>query len=720
MFRSLGRFTHRRRWWVVGAWVLILAIGIVSSGPLGSRVSADFVGSDRIESARVLQRIEAESATGGEIAIVIDGVLVEAAASAPAVTAQLDRIAGIEGVVAVTDPWRAELPDLVATDGRAAVAVVSFANGLDPAEEEVLADEIVELSHRLVDDGVADEVLVGGEPIVLQEFEQQAEQDLRRGETIALPIALIAMVFIFGGFRAAGMPLAVAAAGFLTSMIALLGATFVLDQVSVFAINVVSMLGIGLGIDYGLLLVSRFREERGRGLAVDEAVETTVATAGVTVLFSAMTVAVAMSGMFVFGEPIMTSFGVGGLSAVVFSMTAAITLLPALLAIFGTKIKPATIREETDGFFFRLSKTVQRFALPVVVLVSIGLAVLALPFLDARLENGDARSLPRGSEARDVALTLADRFPARGAEPVVVFADAAADSAEWAVFQEVVASRPDVAGLAVRSGFDPAVTVLDVVPTGESQDALAQNLVTELREIPAEFAFEVGGVAANTLDTNQMISQRIPYAVGVVVAATFVLLFMMTGSIAIPIKAVVMNMLSLGASFGALVWIFQDGNLSGLLGFEPVGSVDLWMPTIIFLFAFGLSMDYEVFLLSRVKEIHDRTGDNDLAVSLGLQRTGRIITSAAALIVVVFAGFAAGDVLTIKQLGIGLALAVIVDATIVRTLLVPATMKLLGDWNWWAPDPLRRFHDRFGLHEPTELVEWADDTADEDREPVLV
>lgn len=722
MFRSLGRFTHRRRWWVVGAWVLVLAIGIVSSGLLDNRVSAEFVGSDRIESARVLQRIEAESATGGDIAIVIDGVPIEDATFVSNVTAQLDRIAEVEGVVAVIDPWRADLPDLVATDRRGALAVVSFTNGLDPEEEEALADQIIELSHQLVDDGVAAEVLVGGEPIVLQEFEQQAEQDLRRGETIALPVALFAMVLIFGGFRAAGMPLAVAAAGFLTSMISLLGATFVLDQVSVFAINVVSMLGIGLGIDYGLLLVSRFREERGRGLSVEQAVENTVATAGVTVLFSAMTVAVAMSGMFVFGEPIMTSFGVGGLSAVIFSMTAAITLLPALLAIFGAKIKPATIREETNGFFFRLSSTVQRFALPVVVLVSIGLAVLALPFLDARLENGDARSLPRSSEARDAALTLAERFPARGAEPVVVFADISAASPDWASFEADVAARSDVAGLVVRSGFDPSVTVLDVVPTGTSQDDVAQSLVTELRETPAEFAFEVGGVAANTLDTNEMIKQRIPYAVGVVVAATFVLLFMMTGSIAIPIKAVVMNMLSLGASFGALVWIFQDGHLSGLLGFDPVGSVDLWMPTMIFLFAFGLSMDYEVFLLSRVKEIHDKTGDNDLAVSLGLQRTGRIITSAAALIVVVFAGFATGEVLTIKQLGIGLALAVIVDATIVRSLLVPATMKLLGEWNWWAPAPMRRFHDRFGLHEPAELVDFGqlDEAAEEDREPVLV
>ncbi len=720
MFRSIGRFAHRRRWWVVGAWVLVIAIGVVSSGPLGTRVSAEFAGSDRIESARVLKRVQEESVTGGDIAIVIDGVASDS--ENPEVLRRLDRIAAIDGVVSVVDPWRVEVPDLVATDRDAALVVVSFANGLDTETEEALIDEVVDVAHELAADGPATEVLVGGEPIVLLEFEQQAEEDLRRGEMIALPIALLAMVVVFGGFRAAGMPLAVAAAGFTTSMIALLGATFVLDQVSVFAINVVSMLGIGLGIDYGLLLVSRFREERGRGRSVADAVEATVATAGVTVLFSAMTVAVAMSGMLVFGEPIMTSFGVGGLSAVIFSLIAAVTLLPALLSIFGEKIRPAMPRNETNGLFFRLSNAVQRFALPVVVLVSIGLAVLALPFLGARLENGDARSLPRSSEARAAALTLAERFPARGSEPVVVFADTSADSAEWTAFEATVAARPDVAGHSIRPGFVEQVVVFDVVPTGESQGDVAQSLVTDLREMSPGFAFDVGGVAANTLDTNRMIGDRLPYAAGVVVAATFVLLFLMTGSIAIPIKAIVMNMLSLGASFGALVWIFQDGNLSGLLGFDPVGSVDLWMPTLIFLFAFGLSMDYEVFLLSRVKEIHDRTGDNDLAVSLGLQRTGRIITSAAALIVVVFAGFAAGEVLTIKQLGVGLALAVIVDATIVRSLLVPATMRLLGEWNWWAPAPLRRFHDRFGFQEPAEHVDLVSDdpTVDDARAPALV
>ena len=699
MFRSIGSAVYRRRWWVIGAWLLAVVAGVVAAGPLADRLSAGFDGSDRLESARVLHRIEDLSPTGGDIAIVIDGV--DTSGPPPAdITTLLDDLARTPGVVSVVDPWTTGAEDLAATDGQAALVAVSFTNGLDESAEHELADTVTELAHRVEAGSGATTVEVGGVPIVQQEFETQAERDLLRGEAIALPVALVAMVFIFGGLRAAAMPLAVSIGAYLTAGIALLGATYLLDSVSVFALNVVSMLGIGLGIDYGLLLVSRFREERGQGATVREAVETTVATAGVTVVFSALTVAVAMSGMFVFADPTMTSFGVAGLSAVMLSMVAALTLLPALLAVLGARIKPARVVATETGGFYRLSKLVQRFAIPVVIVVAGGLALLATPFLDANLENGDARSLPRSSEARAAALTLAERFPARGAEPIVVIADAAASSPEGQAWVATLAGMDGVAGFQARPGFAGDVLVVDVVPEGTSQGDTALDLVRAIRDQPASFDVEVGGTAAETLDVREMIGNRIPIAIGVVVAATFVLLFLMTGSVAIPIKAVIMNMLSLGASFGALVWVFQDGNLSGLLAFDPVGSIDLWLPTIIFLFAFGLSMDYEVFLLSRIKEIHDRTGDNAEAVAQGLQHTGRIITSAAFLIVVVFAGFAAGETLTIKQLGVGLALAVVVDATVVRSLLVPATMKLLGRWNWWAPAPLRRFHARFGLHEP--------------------
>jgi RND superfamily putative drug exporter len=258
---------------------------------------------------------------------------------------------------------------------------------------------------------------------------------------------------------------------------------------------------------------------------------------------------------------------------------------------------------------------------------------------------------------------------------------------------------PGVAGTAIRPDTPPGLTVVDVTPTGTSQGAQASDLVARLRGAQPTFDTEVGGIAAELIDIKARLAERLPWAALLVIVATLVLLFLMTGSVIVPIKAVVMNILSLCASFGALAWIFQEGHLAGALGFDSVGALDLWMPVLILIFAFGLSMDYEVFLLSRIKEVHDETGDNDVAVAVGLQRSGRIITSAAVLIVIVFAGFAAGEVLAIKQLGVGLAIAVLVDANIVLMLLVPATMKLLGERNWWAPAPLRRFHQRFGLHE---------------------
>ena len=273
------------------------------------------------------------------------------------------------------------------------------------------------------------------------------------------------------------------------------------------------------------------------------------------------------------------------------------------------------------------------------------------------------------------------------------------DDPDFEAWLADVSATDDVVGVSARPGTPPGLTVVDLVPAGTSQGDEATSVASAIRASAPAFDIQVGGPAAELIDVKHKLGARLPLAAAVVVLATLVLLFMMTGSLIIPVKAVLMNILSLGASLGALAWIFQEGHLSGLLGFDSVGALDLWMPVLILIFAFGLSMDYEVFLLSRIKEVHDQTGDNDLAVAVGLQRSGRIITSAAALIVVVFAGFATGEVLAVKELGVGLAIAVVIDATLVRALLVPATMKLLGERNWWAPPALRRFHDRYGLHE---------------------
>jgi putative drug exporter of the RND superfamily len=693
MFQSVSEFVVRRRRAVMAIWVAVIVAGLVAGGGVMSRLSPSFDGDASMESVQVMERLEELGFSGLDAVAIVEGDADDPAVRSD-VEAAADDIAAIDGVTSVMTYWSTGLDALVSTDGTSSIVVVSASPHVAEDEVAAVADAVVERLHDID----AGDVTVGGAMVISEEFREAAEKDLQRGEAIALPIALVAMVVIFGGVLAAGLPLLVALSSVLVSMIVLLGATGVMD-VSVFSINVVTMLGIGLGIDYGLLVVSRFREERAAGLSVEAAVERTVVTAGSTVAFSALTVAVALSGLFVFEDAVFRSFGVAGIGVVLISMAAAVTLLPAVLASTGHRIKPAPVRTGTEGFFFRLSQRVQRRAVPVVVIVGVGLATLAAPFLGANFENGDARSLPRSSESRAVALRLADEYPSHGADPLTVIADVDPAAPELTAWTEDLAARPDVADVSVRSGTPAGVSVIDVVPAGGSQDDAAQALAMDLRAQDLAFDTQVGGTAASLIDFKDSILERLPYALAVIALATFVLLFLMTGSVAVPIKAIVMNLLSLGASFGGLIWVFQDGHLSGLLGFDPIGSVDTFMPVLIFIFAFGLSMDYEVFLLSRIKEVYDETGDNDLSVSIGLQRSGRIITSAAFLIVVVFAGFAAGEVLTIKQLGFGLALAVIVDATIVRSLLVPATMRLLGDWNWWAPAPLRRIHQRWGISE---------------------
>ena len=706
MMSSLASFVVRRRRAVITFWiVLLLATATVGSAAF-SVLSSDFGAGPGTESGRVTERLDDLAETGGEIAIIADGIDIDDPATAAALTDGLQKVAAIDGVVAVVDPWSAPIDALRASDGRAALAVVTITGGLDEEAELELAHEITDVARDLD----APEILVGGNVLVGEQFATASENDLLRGEAIALPIAFVAMIFLLGGLRAGALPFLVALAGVITSLAVLVAAT-TLGNVSIFSINVVNMLGIGLGIDYGLLMINRFREERGLGRDLHDAVTRTVSTAGTTVVFSALTVAAAMCGLFVFGVPMLSSFGIAGLGVVLLCMSAAITLLPATLAAVGGKIRPSAPTADVEGRFYRLTRWVQSHAVAVGAAAVVFLVLLGVPFLSARFEIGDARTLPRSSEVRDVALTLGDRFPARGTDPVTVIADTDPDDAEFVAWLEDAEAMSGVAGVSVRPDTPAGVSVVDITPVGTSQGPEASELVAQLRDTQPTFDKDVGGIAAELIDVKARLSERLPYAALLVVTTTLVLLFLMTGSVMVPIKAVAMNILSLTASFGALAWIFQEGHLSGPLAFDSVGALDLWMPILILIFAFGLSMDYEVFLLSRIKEVHDETGDSDLAVAVGLQRSGRIITAAAVLIVIVFMGFAAGEVLAIKQLGVGLAIAVLVDATIVRTLLVPATMKLLGERNWWAPAPLRRFHQRFGLHEAPSATHVTEPTA---------
>jgi len=694
MLARIARFSLRHRRLVAAAWVVLFAAGIALGSGVFERLDPDVGDVAGTESALAEARLDALDPGGESIAAVADGIDPRDPAVAASLRATAGRLRAIPGVAEVADPVTTPVPELVAADGRAVLVAVELAPGLgeDRFDQAV---EAAEAELRRLD---APRVLVGGGPLQDREFEDQVGSDLARAELLSMPVVLVLLLVIFGGIVAAGLPVLVALVGVAGTLLALLGISSV-TEVSVYSVNVVTMLGLGLAVDYALLLVSRFREERAtRDLPA--AVEAAAATAGRTVVFSGLTVAASLAGLLVFADPFLRSMAYGGGAVVLIDMLAAVTLLPALLGMWGHRIRPAPPRAPSGGLFASVSRVVQRRALVIVVAVAVPLVVAATPFLHARYQQPDAGFLPEGAESRELVETLQARFaPAVWVEPLVVVADAGAGEAALDAYARTVAGLEGVRAVGEPRALDGGVHVLEVLPEGSGTDAAASRLVGDVRSVAAPFPVQVTGDAAELADYQATIRDRLPLAVALVVLATFVLLFLFTGSVVVPVKAIVMNVLSLGATFGALVWVFQDGHLAGLLGAEGSGALDPTVPVLTFAITFGLSMDYEVFLLSRIKEAWDETGDNDQAVALGLQRSGRIVTSAALLLVVVYAGFMAAGMLTIKQIGLGTVLAVLLDATVVRMLLVPATMKLMGRWNWWAPGPLRRLHRRVGLAE---------------------
>jgi RND superfamily putative drug exporter len=543
--------------------------------------------------------------------------------------------------------------------------------------------------------------------------------DIARAETISLPVLAVLLVIIFGSFAAAGLPLAVGVVAILGSFAALRGFSMVTD-VSIFAVNVVTIIGLGLAIDYGLFMVSRFREEIRRQPDTETALARTMATAGRTVAVSGVTVAISLAGLLIFPQVFLRSMGFGGMSAVLMAMLAALTLLPALLAMLGPKVDALSVRpwlrrvfhrrprvaDDGHGAWARIAHSVMRRPVVYTVVVTGVLVTLALPFLRVEFGGIDERALPAGTESRVVSETIEADFPAseRGPIDAIVRLPDAVDSptggAALQAYVDDVAAVPGVAGVSVTD-VEGSTARVDVAYAGDPLSTEARDLVGQLRAVPAPEGGDVlvGGPTAVLADLLDSLGSLLPWMALFVVATTFVLLFLAFGSIVLPVKAVVMNVLSLGASFGALVWIFQDGNLSGFLDFTPTGFVEATQPILVLAIVFGLSMDYEVFLMSRIREEYDRTGDNTTAVATGLQRTGGIITSAALLLLVVIGAFSLSGITFIKMIGVAMLIAIVVDATVVRILLVPATMRLLGRANWWAPGPLGRLYARYGIRE---------------------
>lgn len=738
VFARLGRtVAHRPRLTIVVWLVLtVLGYGLAVQGLHGEdlfdRVATGAPAVPGAESTQGQDLLAAERTTGPVVTLVLTGVDPTDGDLDEALSTTREDLLAIEGVGSVFDPLA--LPDgaenpaaapLVARDGDGFLVVVELAPDLT-ADERTSALAAVEERLRAAPAdlrAVAPDVrgVVGADHLVVDEITQQVEDDLRTGELVALPIALLVMVVVFGGFLAAGMPLAGAIASIAGGLAALLGLTYVMD-VDASVVNVVTVLGLGLSIDYGLLVVSRFREElhrlvdedggaasrrrRGDGPVV-AAVERTMATAGRTVVFSAVTVAVSIAGLLVFRPEVLRAVGAGGVAVVLVAVATAVTLVPALLTLAGRRlVRPGLLaglpglRRASDvrhdeGAFSALATRVQRRPW-WVLLASVGLlALLATPVLRMDLRISGLELLPAGSTQREYVADLEENYPAASAPAVTVVAAASlTDVTAWA---EDVAALPGVAAVDPPTALGSYVVLGVRAATDDPGGPVAADVVREVRALDPGFDRWVVGQAAAQIDFTQALVDRAPWALGVVGLATFVLLFLMTGSVVLPVKALLTNALSILAALGVLVWVFQDGHLESVLRFESAGGIETYVLALVAAFAFGLAMDYELFLLARVKELHDEGRPTQEAVRLGLQRSGRIITSAAAIIIVVFAGFVAGDLLVIKQVGFALAFAVLLDATLVRLFLVPATMTVLGRACWWAPAPLRRLHERAGL-----------------------
>jgi len=762
MFAAWGRFVYRHRWPTLVASAVLLGISLAlvhaggtltSGGPVASHLEASQAGSLVTSELGVAKRT-----SNFDLIFRSSTLMVSDPAYKQAVTDAIAPLQGDSRISSITTPYDTANPRIAAAftskDGHEALVSVELYSGGQQSwkDYDALRAEVHSSTLSVIGTGFVP---------VNAAFNKTLENDLQRAEVITLPVTLILLILIFASVVAAGLPLGV---GVLTIVGGLAGTYFLnrFTDVSQYALNIVTLIGLGVSIDYSLFVVNRFRDELASGASREDAISTTIATAGRAITFSGLTVAVGLSAMLFFQGTFMASMGAAGTIVVGIAILYGLTFLPALLSIIGPAVNIRLFRYLWNLILMRSRKAAYANAIyvkprgrggfwatlaawvmkrPVVVLVPtiLFLVIAGTPFFSLRLANGNVDMLPTSVEARVGYDRLVGDFPGQDQTTINVVVNypdgtplTASRIADQYALDRSIAAIPGI--LHTTSIYDLSPTLgladyqamytgdLSQLPAGASQlvsstvgkhivliqatsnstvssDA-ARNLVKAIRAEPDVPGGQVlvGGDTAIDIDVIKFIYDRTPWAVGTVVLITYVLLFLLTGSLVLPLKAVILNFLSIGASFGAMVWIFQEGHLSSLLGFTPQ-SLDPSIPVILFSIVFGLSMDYEVLLVSRIHEEYVRTGDNTTGVASGLERTGRLITGAAAIMFTVFMAFGLADVVIIKAIGIGLAIAVAIDATIVRSLVVPAVMRLLGEWNWWAPHPLRWLHERAGLSE---------------------
>jgi RND superfamily putative drug exporter len=732
-FDRLGRFVVRRARLVLGAWALLLLVALPLAPQAPGALSAGGFILDDLESAQAKALLEDElGAPPSALVVVFSSPTLEAGTPA-------FELAAAEAMRDIPDaPHVAQVlshllsPRQISADRHTAYDIVFL--DLPPDD----SPEALPILRERLREARGLEVELAGGPAFYGDVQTVSEEDLRRSELISLPLAALALIIVFGSLIAAGVPLVVGGAAVIVALAAIFIVASVLPM-SIFVLNLATLLGLGLGVDYSLLMTSRFREELGRREpddpdAVAESVRITVATAGRAVFFSGLTVLLGLLGLVLFEFMILRSVGIAGAIVVGLAVAAALTLLPATLVLLGRNLDRFAVRRvaattSTDGPWARLARRVMRHPLAVLVPTLGLLLVLGYPFLHVRFNAPDSSVLPAHVPSRTAFDRLQREFGEGEFAPISLAIRTEGDSTSpdnlaalydysrrLAADERVsrVDSLVDVdrrmtlaqyqllygdpngprdrfvaTGLATTTRGDLTTFTL-TTPYGPNRDE-GRSLVADLRDPssplapPAGVTVLVGGGAADVADVVDRVAADFPRTAAFIIVSTYLVLFVLLRSIILPAKALLMNTLSLTASFGALVWIFQDGNLSAPLGFQPLGFVETTLPVILFCVLFGLSMDYEVFLLSRMKEVWDRTGDNTEAVARGLERSGRIVTSAALIVVLVAGSFAFADIVLIKALGLGVAIAVALDATVVRALLVPATMRLLGRWNWWMP-----------------------------------
>jgi RND superfamily putative drug exporter len=683
---------------MLGAAAVFFVAAAVLGGSVADRLQpygADDPSSESVQLRKELERTTGIQTSAGIIALVSTPSGVRSPAARERVARVTRTLRRERDVGQVTSYYTARDRAMVARDGRWTYVAASFRAMSDSA----VRDAAERLEKRF--DGIPG-VRLGGQAVGFTEVNRTVESDLRRAELIAFPLLFVLSLLFFRSLVAALLPLLVGGLAIVGTFLGLRVASEV-GSVSIFALNLVTGLGLGLAIDYSLFIVSRYREELAAVGPGAEALRRTLATAGRTVLFSSLTVAAALASLLVFPQRFLYSMGIGGTMVALIAAGVALLVLPAVLALLGPRVNalaPKRLQRASDrdarpdetGAWYRLSRFVMRRPAPVAAGSAALLIALGIPFLGIKFTSVDASVLPSKSDARQVYETLRAEFPPNRDAPIVI----ATPTRDARPLARQVEALPGVDGVtAPRPAGDGTAVVWAFTSAGSFTDR-AQDLVAEIRALPGT---RVGGQTAEFVDGKDSLVAHIPIALLIVAGATIVVLFLMTGSIVLPIKALAMNLLTLSAAFGLLVLIFQDGRLEGPLDYTSQGALELTQPVLLFAVAFGLSTDYGVFLLGRIKEARDRGASDRESVAIGLERTGRIVTAAALLFCVAIGAFATSQIIFIKELGVGTALAVLIDATLVRALLVPALMEMLGRWNWWAPRPLRRLHRRIGISE---------------------